>query len=128
EPGREVGGDWSEASTAHFEARFAGLFCESTPHSWQRSRRDAPCRFLVPAMRCGTLGQREQHSRNCRLVRSWCVCGNRIAAMSKLRRLRRLVPDEALFDRRVAGESLRVLARDYGVEHSTLSDFFRRLD
>ena len=48
--------------------------------------------------------------------------------MSKLRRLRRLVPDEALFDRRVAGESLRVLARDYGVEHSTLSDFFRRPD
>lgn len=46
--------------------------------------------------------------------------------MSKLRRLRRLVPDEALFDRRVAGESLRVLAPDYGVVHSTLSDFFRR--
>jgi len=48
--------------------------------------------------------------------------------MSKLRPLRRLVPDEALFDRRVAGESLRALARDYGVEHSTLSDFFRRPD
>ena len=48
--------------------------------------------------------------------------------MSKLRRLRRLVPDQALFDRRVAGESLRVLARDYGVVHSTLSDFFRRPD
>jgi hypothetical protein len=46
--------------------------------------------------------------------------------MSKLRRLRRLVPDEALFERRVAGESLRVLAPDYGVVHSTLSDFFRR--
>jgi lambda repressor-like predicted transcriptional regulator len=48
--------------------------------------------------------------------------------MSKHRRLRRLVPDEALFDRRVAGESLRALARDYGVEHSTLMDFFRRPD
>lgn len=48
--------------------------------------------------------------------------------MSKLRRLRRLVPDEALFDRRVAGESQRVLARDYGVAHSTLGDFFRRPD
>ncbi len=48
--------------------------------------------------------------------------------MSKLRRLRRLVPDQALFDRRVAGESLRVLARDYGVVHSTLGDFFRRRD
>lgn len=46
--------------------------------------------------------------------------------MSRLRPLRRLVPDEALFDRRVAGESLRVLAPDYGVVHSTLSDFFRR--
>jgi predicted DNA-binding protein YlxM (UPF0122 family) len=48
--------------------------------------------------------------------------------MSKPRCLRRLVPDEALFGRRVAGESLRALARDYGVEHSTLSDFFRRPD
>jgi hypothetical protein len=48
--------------------------------------------------------------------------------MSKLRLLRRLVPDEALFDRRVAGESLRVLARDYGVVHTTLGDFFRRPD
>ena len=48
--------------------------------------------------------------------------------MSRLRRLRRLVPDQALFDRRVAGESLRVLARDYGVVHSTLGDFFRRPD
>ncbi len=48
--------------------------------------------------------------------------------MSRLRRLRRLVPDEALFDRRVAGESQRELARDYGVAHSTLGDFFRRPD
>jgi hypothetical protein len=48
--------------------------------------------------------------------------------MSKLCRLRRLIPDEALFDRRVAGESQRSLARDYGVVHSTLGDFFRRPD
>jgi len=48
--------------------------------------------------------------------------------MSRLRRLRRLVPDEALFDRRVAGESLRTIAPDYGVEHTTLGDFFRRPD
>jgi len=48
--------------------------------------------------------------------------------MSTSRRLRRLVPDEALFDRRVAGESLRAIAPDYGVEHTTLSDFFRRPD
>jgi len=48
--------------------------------------------------------------------------------MPKLRRLRRLVPDEALFDRRVAGESLRAIAPDYGVEHTTLGDFFCRPD
>jgi hypothetical protein len=43
-------------------------------------------------------------------------------------KLRRLVPDQSLYDRRVAGESLRALAPDYGVEPSTLSDFFRRSD
>jgi hypothetical protein len=48
--------------------------------------------------------------------------------MPKLRPLRRLVPDEALFDRRVACESLRALARDYGVAHTALADFFRRPD
>jgi len=53
---------------------------------------------------------------------------DKITAMPKLRRLRRLVPDETLFDRRVAGESLRAIAPDYGVEHSSLSDFFRRAD
>jgi len=53
---------------------------------------------------------------------------DRITVMSKLRRLRRLVPDEALFDRRVDGESLRAIAPDYGVEHTTLGDFFRRAD
>jgi transposase len=46
--------------------------------------------------------------------------------MSKSRRLRRLVPDEVLYDRRVAGESLRAIAPDYGVAHTTLGDFFRR--
>ena len=46
--------------------------------------------------------------------------------MSKSRRLRRLVPDEALFNRRAAGEPLRVLAPDYGVAHSTLSRHFRK--
>jgi hypothetical protein len=45
--------------------------------------------------------------------------------VSKFRRLRRLVPDEALFERRVDGDSLRALAPDYGVVPSTLSDFFR---
>jgi hypothetical protein len=48
--------------------------------------------------------------------------------VSKPRRLRRLVPDQALFDRRIAGESLRALAPAYGVEHTTLGDFFRRPD
>jgi hypothetical protein len=80
--------------------------------------------FLVSV--CGISRVTRTTLLNCRLVRSWCVYHDRIAVMSKLRRLRRLVPDEALFDRRVAGESLRVLAPDYGVVHSTLSDFFRR--
>jgi lambda repressor-like predicted transcriptional regulator len=46
--------------------------------------------------------------------------------MNKSRRLRRLIPDEDLYERRVAGESLRALAPDYGVVHTTLSDFFQR--
>ena len=46
--------------------------------------------------------------------------------MSRSRRLRRLVPDGALFDRRVAGEPLRALARDYEVVHSTLVRYFRK--
>jgi hypothetical protein len=40
------------------------------------------------------------------------------------RRLRRLVPDPELFRRRAAGETLRALASDYGVRHTTLSRFF----
>ena len=51
---------------------------------------------------------------------------DRIRVMSKSRRLRRLVPDEALFNRRAAGEPLRALAPDYGVIHSTLSRHFRK--
>jgi AraC-like DNA-binding protein len=51
---------------------------------------------------------------------------DRITAMSRSRRLRRLVPDEALFDRRAAGEPLRELASDYGVAHTTLLRFFNR--
>jgi len=46
--------------------------------------------------------------------------------MPKSRRLRRLAPGEALFARRAAGESLRALAPDYGVHHTTLGRFFRR--
>jgi hypothetical protein len=41
-------------------------------------------------------------------------------------RLRRLVPDLALLRRRAAGESLRRLARDYGVAHTTLARWFAR--
>jgi lambda repressor-like predicted transcriptional regulator len=47
-------------------------------------------------------------------------------SMKKSRRLRSLIPDEELYERRVAGESLRALAPDYGVVHTTLSDFFQR--
>jgi hypothetical protein len=41
-------------------------------------------------------------------------------------RLRRLVPDPALVHRRAAGETLRALARDYQVAHTTLARYFRR--
>jgi hypothetical protein len=41
-------------------------------------------------------------------------------------RLRRLVPDTQLLNRRAAGESLRILASDYDVSHSTLVRFFAR--
>jgi hypothetical protein len=40
--------------------------------------------------------------------------------------LRRLVADEELVGRRAAGESLRRLAVDYGVAHTTLGRYFRR--
>jgi hypothetical protein len=46
--------------------------------------------------------------------------------MPKSRRLRRLVLDGELLERRAAGESLRSLAADYGVVHSTLLRYFRR--
>jgi hypothetical protein len=46
----------------------------------------------------------------------------------KQRSLRRLVPDEALIERRAAGESLRQLADAYGVAHTTLLHYFRRTD
>jgi hypothetical protein len=41
-------------------------------------------------------------------------------------RLRRLVPDRELVRRRAAGETLRRLACDYGVAHTTLGRWFRR--
>jgi len=40
--------------------------------------------------------------------------------------LRRLVPDDELVRRRAAGESLRALAADYGVAHTTLGRYFGR--
>jgi lambda repressor-like predicted transcriptional regulator len=42
------------------------------------------------------------------------------------RRLRRLVPDAELVYRRAAGETLRALAADYGVAHTTLGRYFAR--
>jgi hypothetical protein len=64
-----------------------------------------------------------------RLVRSWCVRKRRHGGGSyhlevKRRRYlkpRRLVVDEDLYRRRVQGETLRELAVDYGVSHTTLS-------
>jgi len=41
-------------------------------------------------------------------------------------RLRRLVTDPELLRRRAAGDSLRVLAVDYGVAHTTLYRYFQR--
>ena len=41
-------------------------------------------------------------------------------------KLRKLVPDEALFRRRAGGETLRDLAPDYGLTHTTLARFFAR--
>ena len=41
-------------------------------------------------------------------------------------RLRRLVPDPELLRRRAAGESLRRIAADYGVAHTTLHRYFQR--
>jgi hypothetical protein len=41
-------------------------------------------------------------------------------------RLRRLVPDRELVRRRAAGETLRPLAGDYGVAHTSLYRYFQR--
>jgi hypothetical protein len=46
--------------------------------------------------------------------------------VKRQRQLRKLVPDDALFRRRAAGESFRSLAPDYGVAHTTLMDYFKR--
>jgi hypothetical protein len=48
--------------------------------------------------------------------------------MQRRRRLRKLVPDEALIRRRAAGEPLRELAPDYNVTHTTLGRYFERPD
>ena len=46
--------------------------------------------------------------------------------MKRYRRLRRLQADAELVRRRAAGETLRELACDYGVSHTTLSRYFAR--
>jgi hypothetical protein len=46
--------------------------------------------------------------------------------MKRQRRLRKLVPDADLIQRRAAGETLRELAVDYEVEHTTLGRYFAR--
>ena len=40
--------------------------------------------------------------------------------------MRRLVPDAELVQRRAAGATLRELAADYGVAHTTLGRYFAR--
>ena len=42
--------------------------------------------------------------------------------------MRRLVPDAELVRRRAAGETLRALAADYGVAHTTLGRYFARAE
>jgi hypothetical protein len=42
------------------------------------------------------------------------------------RKLRKLLPDDALFRRRAAGEPLRDIAPDYDVSHTSLARYFRR--
>jgi hypothetical protein len=46
--------------------------------------------------------------------------------LKRHRRLRRLVPDTQLLQRRAAGQPLRALACDYHVTHTTLSRYFAR--
>ena len=46
--------------------------------------------------------------------------------MPKSRRLRRLVPDPELVERRAGGESVRALAEDYGVHHTSLVRYLQR--
>jgi hypothetical protein len=46
--------------------------------------------------------------------------------MKRYRRLRRLAPDAGLVRRRAAGESLRALAAEYGVAHTTLGRYLAR--
>jgi hypothetical protein len=46
--------------------------------------------------------------------------------VKRQRRVRRLVPDPELLRRRAAGETLRELAADYDVWHTTLSRYFAR--
>jgi hypothetical protein len=48
------------------------------------------------------------------------------ASLAERARLRRLVPDRELVERRAAGEPLRLLAADYQVAHTTLSRWFAR--
>jgi hypothetical protein len=61
------------------------------------------------------------------MVRSWCVGGS-LLIVAASRPLRRLVADVDLVRRRAAGESLRSLAADYAVVHTTLSRYFARKD
>jgi hypothetical protein len=48
--------------------------------------------------------------------------------VKRQRRLRRLVPDAELIRRRAAGASLRELAVDFDVAHTTLVRYFKRAD
>jgi hypothetical protein len=60
------------------------------------------------------------------LVRAFDNAATSAAAPPDRPRLRRLLPDPELVRRRAAGETLRRLACDYGVVHTTLGRWFAR--
>jgi hypothetical protein len=60
------------------------------------------------------------------LVRAYDNDAARATASPDRSRLRRLSPDVTLLQRRIAGEPLRQLARDYSVSHTTLGRWFAR--
>jgi len=80
---------------------------------------------------CGLFWRFLSQSRLLRLKSAWCAhgaLGGTLLIVAASRALRRLVPDADLVRRRAAGESLRSLAADYAVAHTTLGRYLARKD